>query len=150
MGRIRRSPLAAVLLTALLPLSCFGVNLELSSEPGSLTVVNPGPTALELDPGVAVERWDQDHWTPVSTSLKLVSDCAQLQQPVKCVRLAPGANLHVVSWKGFSCSGQCAGSCRANIYYGPGKFRFIVRTCDGSQKYVSKTFTLPANPPPAF
>ena len=133
-----RSALAWVLPAAAL-LACAGSAEETTvvvrnlSSPGSFEVENRGP-AVDLAWQVTVERHWNGQWTDEVTDLTLIEKCGQPPPPA-CVRLAHAAKLRPVGWNGLTCGSQCAATCRANIYLGPGRFRFVVSSCDGQHKF---------------
>ena len=155
MGRLRRSALETGLAGAFLLAgsalwlageSAPVIQLRTPAPPGSLTIENRGAGAVELARKIAVEMRRGDTWAPVDTEFDAVAECAAPSNAGACVRLAGKSTLRAVAWRGFSCSGQCASICRANLYYGPGTFRFVVSTCDRKKQYRSEPFQMPASP----
>jgi hypothetical protein len=113
------------------------------SRPGSFEVENLGPD-IELAWAVAVHRHLQGEWSDEVTDLTLIQKCGQTP-PAGCVPLAHGAKLRPVRWNGLTCGSQCAATCRANLYLGPGQFRFVVSSCDGKHKFPGPAFEMPAH-----
>jgi hypothetical protein len=111
--------------------------------PGAFELRNDGPSEVSLARQVAVERSSGDRWERVPVPLELIEKCGETSTG-RCVRLAANAVLRPVSWNGYSCAPQCPGSCRANIYLGPGKFRIVAATCDGKHQFTGPAFMLPA------
>lgn len=112
------------------------------SLPGAFEVENPGPD-IELAWAVAVQRHAKGEWSDEVTDLSLIEKCGDTP-PGRCVRLAHGARLRPVRWNGLTCGSQCPAACRANVYLGPGRFRFVVSSCDGKRKFQGPEFELPA------
>jgi len=71
-------------------------------------------------------------------SLKLVASCGQ--QVGACVRIDE-RGLRPVPWTGMSCSAQCNNICDRNVP-SSGRFRFVVTTCDGKQRFEGPVFEL--------
>jgi|HubBroStandDraft_1064217.scaffolds.fasta_scaffold196546_2 hypothetical protein len=128
-----------------LPQSAAALRLELTNETGGLRLVNSGAEPLMIRSAIAVEKEEGHDWVTIATEYRAVAQCGR-QSSVDPVEIAPGATLTIVPWRGFSCSGQCDAVCRANVYYGPGAFRFIVTTLPGGQRSTSPTFLLPPRP----
>src|SRR5271166_2106705 len=103
------------------------------SPPGAFEVTNRGPET-ELAWAVTIQRDLKGEWNDEVTDLTLVEKCGQ-SPPDGCVALPQGAKLRPVSWNGLTCGSQCAATCRANLYLGPGRFRFVVSSCDGKRKF---------------
>lgn len=111
---------------------------------GALTIANAGSGLIAIERTIAVEAGGPGNWAAIVTEMAAVERC---EAPAKTepVVLRAGEKLTVVPWRGFSCSGQCNAVCRANVYYGAGPFRFVVRTAGGS--VTSGPFAMPAEPP---
>lgn len=114
-------------------------------EPGAVVIENHGPS-IALARKVLVERKQGTEWIESPVFFNLVEHCGTAKAPA-CPELASGATLKPVRWNGYTCSGQCPRSCRSNHYAGPGVFRFVVFSCDRSQRFVSQEFALPAQKP---
>jgi hypothetical protein len=153
MADLRRQALSIVLaaLASLaataqaLPQAPPALRLELTKETGGLRLVNSGSEPLMIRSAIAVEKEEGHDWVSIATEYHAVAQCGP-RSAVAPVDIAPGATLTVVPWRGFSCSGQCDAVCRANVYYGPGAFRFIVATLPGGQRFTSPKFLLPPRP----
>src|ERR1700722_11296986 len=91
--------------------------------PGAFEIENLGP-AIELAPAVTIQRDSKGEWKDEVTDLKLAEKCGE-RAPAGCVPLAHGAKLRPLRWNGLTCGSQCAATCRANVYLGPGRFRFV-------------------------
>jgi hypothetical protein len=111
------------------------------SLPGAFEVENLGPD-IELAWAVTVQRHSKSEWSDEVTDLTLIEKCGQTP-PAHCVPLAHGARLRPVRWNGLTCGSQCAATCRANVYLGPGEFRFVVSSCDGKHKFPGPAFEMP-------
>ena len=113
--------------------------------PGAAAIENHGPS-VALARKVLVERKRGTEWIESPVFFNLVEHCGAAKTPV-CPELASGATLKPVRWDGYTCSGQCPRSCRSNHYAGPGVFRFVVFSCDRSQRFTGPEFALPPQPP---
>jgi len=122
------------------------VNMTLSTygPPGMLVIANHGDAEIQLMSAIQIEQKAGDQWRPIDAEFKMVADCADAAKVTKCVRLGSGASIIVVRWTGFSCSGQCNQSCRANTKCPPGTYRFVVTSCADNATYPSDPFVLPA------
>lgn len=129
-------------------LSCAGfaehstVVVRNLSPAGAFEVENQGPD-VELAWAVAVQRYTDGQWTDSVTDLALAETCGQAPES-GCVRLAHSAKIRPERWNGLSCGSQCPAACRANVYLGPGRFRFVVSSCDRQQKFLGSAFEMPA------
>lgn len=85
-------------------------------------------------------QWVRLEHLDLGRGYRLTAQCTQTDA---CFGVAPGAALRPEPWRGFDCSAQCNGTCRANAWLGPGTFRFVVRDCDGKNPLASPPFTLP-------
>ncbi len=124
------------------------LRLEPTARPGGLHIVNSGARPVAIRSAIAVEQQGPTGWVALTTEFNTVTRCmaADAAQPDRPVEIAAGAALDIVPWQGFSCSGQCTLSCRANIYYGAGPFRFVATTIPDRQRVVSPPFGMPAQP----
>jgi hypothetical protein len=162
MGQLRRAPLACVILACAFAL-CFqscqwpeaasssrGLMLVIANGklPGGFRVTNKGEIPLSLDREVTVEIWDKAKWNEIKGIVKLIDGCNP--QPKGCLRLMPGSSFGPLSWTGMSCGAQCGEACRANEYYGPGKFRYVLKDCDGKERWTGPEFELPKVPTDAY
>jgi hypothetical protein len=111
------------------------------SLPGAFEVENRGPD-IELAWAVTLQRQLKGHWSDEVTDLTLSEKCGASPR-AGCVPLLHGAKLAPVRWNGLTCGSQCAATCRANIYLGPGRFRFVVSSCDGKRKFFGAAFEMP-------
>jgi hypothetical protein len=156
MAAFRRQALTGLLL-ALAALSAAAaqdaapLRLELTAQPGGLRIVNPGPAPVTIRAALGVEAQQATGWVAITTEFNAIARCTAADESHKDrpVEIAAGATLDIVPWRGFSCSGQCTLTCRANIYYGAGPFRFVATTIRDGQRVVSPSFTMPAQPHPA-
>jgi len=112
--------------------------------PGSFIVKNIGSKPIRMSSQIRVQVYKNSAWQDVpSTSLSFVIACTA-KSNTKCVEISAGGTIAPIPWTGFSCSVQCDIACRANAYYGPGKFRFVIHACDDKQTYFGSPFDLPA------
>ena len=121
------------------------VRLELTDPPGGLRIINDGAGAVTIQMAIAVQKQEASGWVPIVTEFNAIARCDP-PGPGTTVAIAPATALAVQGWRGFSCSGQCNFTCRANIYYGPGTFRFVVTVLPASDRIASAAFVLPAEP----
>jgi hypothetical protein len=112
------------------------------SLPGAFEVENLGPDT-ELAGAVTIQRDLKGEWSNEVTDLTLVQKCGQTP-PASRVLLPHGVKLRPVPWNGLTCGSQCAATCRANLYLGPGRFRFVVSSCDGKHKFPGPAFEMPS------
>jgi len=112
--------------------------------PGAFEVENLGPD-IDLAWAVSLERETKGAWTAEVTDLTLIEHCGQALPTAGCLRLAHGAKLHPVRWNGLSCGSQCPANCRANVFLGPGRFRFVVSQCDGKRTFPGPAFEMPTH-----
>jgi hypothetical protein len=125
--------------------SAPAVEVRNGSNPGSLELRVNG--MVELDPELIVERQLSDgSFQPVQNldlgSMKLVTSCDQ--RVGMCVRV-DDRGLRPVAWSGMSCSSQCNHSCDKNVRL-HGRYRFVVRSCDGKARFEGPVFELPKTP----
>ncbi len=113
------------------------------SQPGAFEVENTGDD-IALSWAVTIQRQRNGQWSDEVTDLTLIEKCGQTP-PAHCVSLAHGGKLRPVPWNGLTCGSQCPAPCRANLYLGPGRFRFVVSSCDGELKYAGPGFDMPAH-----
>jgi hypothetical protein len=124
------------------------LRLELVNPPGGLRLVNPGSAPATILAMIAVEKQQENRWAPVLTEFCAVARCNgqdRRDMPVQ-VEIAPAVALEVRPWLGFSCFTQCNNVCHANVYYGPGTFRFVVTTVPMGERLVSPAFLPPRQP----
>lgn len=114
------------------------------SAPGSFAVENRG-SDITLARPVIVQREQAGRWTDETTDLALLESCGQAGGA--CLTLPAGAKLNPLPWNGLVCASQCAQGCRANIYLGPGRFRFVLSSCDGRRQFHGPPFDLPPYDP---
>ena len=151
MGKLRCPALAA----GLLLLTCRevppvseaagGVEVRVGERPGELEILNSGKGAVSILSAITIEQRGGAVWKPIATSIQAIQSCPAAGQ--ECQSVPEGARWKIAAWSGFSCAAQCPEPCRANNYYGPGEFRFLVRSCDRRSSWTSGTFRLPAEPP---
>ena len=132
-----------------------GLRLEGGGKPGSLVIVNRSPAPLTIARAIVVERRDGSGWTSMRTEFNAVAACEWANPPARAlppvpartVSIPPARSLHIARWLGYSCSSQCVTSCAANVYLGPGTFRFRVTMLPGGARATSPAFTLPPERP---
>ena len=127
------------------PVSAPAVQVRNGPNPGSLELRVNG--TAELDSELIVERQLGDgSFEPFQNldlgSMKLVTSCDQRVNA--CVRVDE-RGLRPVPWSGMSCSSQCDHSCDKNVRL-HGRFRFVVRSCDGKIRFEGPVFELPKTP----
>ncbi len=116
--------------------------------PGSFSV-HAGSVAATLSTHVDVEREVDGGFVLAGTSdVVLTAACdAKLAtggSAPPCIALAAGETLTPPPWTGMSCASQCNLLCHFNAPVTPGNFRFVVRSCDGKQRFEGPTFTMTA------
>jgi hypothetical protein len=122
------------------PLHQASVVVRNLSLPGEFEVENRGPD-IELAWAVTIQRDLKGEWSNEVTDLTLIGKCGQ-SLPAGCAPLLQGAKIRPVRWNGLTCGSQCAATCRANVYLGPGRFRFVVSSCDGKHKFPGPAFEM--------
>ena len=135
-----------------------GAPSSVPAKPSPIVITNLASGEFQIEAlqpvGVALvatleRRSDDGGWAPIEgldlgKGYRLVETCADTAAP-SCVSLASGKALFPVPWQGFSCSSQCNGTCRANVWEGEGTFRLVVRSCDGATQTTGPAFALPAS-----
>lgn len=123
-----------------------GVVLESTGVTGGLRIVNTSAAPITIARAIEVEAYWGGSWKTQRTEFNAVAICRS-GTTAATVQLSPGQVLTVVPWRGYSCSGQCQGSCRHNIYVGGGDapFRFVVTQIPGGRR-VGPVFTMPRRP----
>jgi hypothetical protein len=125
--------------------SARAVQVRNGPSPGSLELRVNG--TVDLAPELIVERQRADgSFEPLQNldlgSMKLVTSCDQRIN--MCVRVDEHG-LRPVPWSGMSCSSQCNHTCDKNVRL-YGRFRFVVRSCDGETRFEGPVFELPKMP----
>jgi hypothetical protein len=110
--------------------------------PGASSIANPGPD-VALNRRVTVEKHAGANWVATDADVRLIASCDELETATERV-LRSGETLTLKPWNGWTCDGQCAGSCRANVYLGPGEFRFVIVSANGKQRFEGPAFALGA------
>jgi hypothetical protein len=138
------SPNAPSISMAQLSVPASGPAVEVINGPSPGSVEIRANEAVDLAPELMVEWQGADGSFELVQhldlgSMKLVTSC---DQPVgTCVRVDE-RGLRPVPWTGMTCSSQCNGNCDRN-YPLSGRFRFVVATCDGKQRFAGPVFELP-------
>jgi hypothetical protein len=127
------------------PVSVPAVQVRNRPSPGSLKLRLNG--TAELAPELIVERQLGDgSFEPLQNldlgSMRLVTSCDQRINT--CVRVDE-RGVRPVPWSGMSCSSQCNHSCDKNVRL-HGRFRFVVRSCDGELRFEGPVFELTKAP----
>lgn len=155
MGIIRRASVAATVVSSAViatagaaagaQVSRSPLVLTSTSTPGSLRIVNASVATVTITRPISVEELKGTSWVPFPTEFNAVAVC-QPSARTPTVHLPPGATLNVVPWQGGSCLGQCIFGCRANRYFGGGRFRFVVTQIPGGRA-IGPVFTMPPRRP---
>lgn len=110
-----------------------------SSGPFAIVVENHGREAEELSTAVILEKEDGAAWTEAGAAgIRLRDSCAAPAPP--CLTLAPGASVHAPSWTGAIGEAQCA--CDECARALPGRYRFVLETCDHRARVEGEAFDL--------
>jgi hypothetical protein len=120
--------------------------VENGGRPGQFAVANHGSGPVELLRRVTVEHLETGTWVSTEADVSLIASCGEKAETPN-VQLMNGQTLKVAPWNGKTCDGQCSRSCRANIYLGPGEFRFVVWTADRKSRFAGPSFHLPPKSP---
>jgi hypothetical protein len=111
--------------------------------PGAFEVINTADADVDLAWEVGVEQRVGEQWRSIVVEqFELIEQCGEIKQS-PCRKLLAKGVIRPVPWTGYSCSSQCNTACRANVYYGPGQFRFIIRSCSGQEQINGSSFKLP-------
>jgi hypothetical protein len=146
MGELRPGSLSLALASLLILSSCLAaqgapdVQVRNLNAPGAASVTNHGPD-IALSRKVTVEQHVGASWTATDADVRLIAACGDLETKNDHM-LRKGETLILLPWNGWTCGGQCAGSCRANVYLGPGEFRFVVVSASGKQRFAGPAFML--------
>ena len=121
-----------------------GGGLALHGDPDghlvALRLANTGTEPLELAAQVAIEREEAGRWAPVEDVGRVtVRPSCEVEAP-PCTTLAPGVELFPPSWLGTVGDAQCA--CEPCTPVGPGRYRFVVSSCDGARRFTGDPFAL--------
>ncbi|MFW6050399.1 MAG: hypothetical protein ACODAU_04450 [Myxococcota bacterium] len=110
------------------------------AEPGQQVPVvrSRGEEPVRLGRKVTVERHADGSWRDAAT-VALRDDCDD-PVPDGCVALVPGAELHPPPWLGLLGEAQCA--CDGCEPAPEGRYRFVVRSCDGAHEVPGEPFGL--------
>jgi len=108
--------------------------------PGSFSVTN-NDNDIHLLRKVLVEKQQGGTWTATDADVRLIATCDETETGTTRL-LKRGEKLDVKFWNGWSCDGQCPRPCRANVFLGPGTFRFVVRSEDGKKRFEGPPFEL--------
>jgi hypothetical protein len=118
------------------------VLLRLGARPGEVSIINAGTVPVRLRSKIIVEYESDSGWLEALTEMYLGAQC-DAKAAVDSVTIPAGQTLQPLPWEGFSCG--CHRSCRANVYWGDGPFRFRLTGCDGTS-FVSEAFRMPRDP----
>jgi hypothetical protein len=118
-----------------------GVTIRNLGTPGAIVITNRGP-AVGLSRRMGVQKLVQGQWVDVTSDLALTETCGA--PAGECVSLPAGGTLRPKRWTGLGCGSQCPASCRANVYFGPAKIRFVLSICESGEKVYGPPFDLPA------
>ncbi len=108
--------------------------------PGKFRVINGRREPVNLLARVGVEvQGKSGDWrlTPAEAYLAAQSDSAS--RWTTCLTLQPGEELSPPQWGGFDCTNPFTPNCNGNHAVG-GQLRFVVFTCDKSQRFEGLPF----------
>ena len=138
-GVERRSPPAEVC-----PLAREGAAIAVCNvgRAGDFIVKNASAAAVTLSTRVAVEaRVHTEQWNVTTAIVYLVRTCQEFPAETRCISLEPGAAFPAKSWNGFACSGQCGSHrCSHDPFLRAWPVRFVVSSCDGTQRFSGPPF----------
>lgn len=127
-------------------------NLE---KAGHFEVKNSGKT-IKLNSMVVVEKQKDGEWKRLSDFEQVSSSYLDIRLNVgdgitykesRCIKIRKNETIRPAAWTGYSCTAQAFKSCRGNVYLGPGKFRFVLKSCSGKNEYFGDEFELPKYKP---
>lgn len=125
------------------PLATSPVEVRMTgAKPTAFQIVSTGP-AVHLSRDIRIEQDPDSGRYPIGPLIQLVEKCDRVDAGA-CTPLPAGGTLTPVPWTGFDCDSQCPRACRANAYMGPGRFRYVVKSCDAAMQWESAWFDLPA------
>lgn len=148
MGNFRSGSLSMLLASLFLMSACFGaqgkpaVQVTNGNAPGAAVITNRGPD-IALSRTLSVEKHVGATWTATEAAVRLIAACDDTEVGIARV-IRRGETFTLKPWNGWTCGGQCGASCRANVYLGPGEFRFVVKSADGKQRFEGPAFVLGA------
>jgi hypothetical protein len=118
-----------------------GVSIRNLGTPGAVAITNHGP-AVGLSRRIGVQKLVHGQWVDIASDLAVTETCGAPSD--ECVSLPAGGTLRLKRWNGLGCGSQCPASCRANVYFGPAKIRFVVSICGSGEHIYGPPFDLPA------
>ena len=108
----------------------------------SLTVHNGAKSAVSVHSAMMVEQAvSAAKWERLAVQNLLLRSSCDAPKP-EMISIAAGASLTALPWTGRHCASQCAESCRAEVQYPPGQYRYVVKTAQGVE-LTSSGFALP-------
>jgi hypothetical protein len=139
-AKMIRSTLFGLALLALAGAPRAQVAVENLDQPGAVSI-QAVESPVDLAMQATVEKKTATAWVTVARNFSLGEQCPVPEHP-DCIHLNAGATIRPVRWTGFTCSGQCTGHCKKNVYLGPGVFRLTVFSCDRTASFHSAAFHL--------
>lgn len=113
---------------------------------GGPVVVSLGPSfgefvveakaAVDVRTAIEIERLDGGKWEPQVADVLLVDACPKGGKVPTCRKLSAGQIVRPPRYTGYTCSSQCAVDCDKNVQIA-GTVRYVVRSCDGAQRWHS-------------
>ena len=118
------------------------VVLRSLESPGAVEIENKG-SAISLWSQMRLQRFENGEWHEEKGPDLVIFATCEWNRPPGCQPVEHGAKVRPVPWNGLSCGGQCGASCRANVFLGPGQFRFVASSCDQKHRFYGPAFTMP-------
>lgn len=153
MAKLQRHPIAILLLftgaSICLTASALGnkamaetneIVMTVSAD-RALTLRNTSKSPVNVGAKLVIEQATTGtSWDRLDVqNLRLRSRCGE--PVVATVAIPAGASLTALPWTGRHCASQCTESCRAEMQYPAGQYRYVVKTADGVE-LRSPAFTL--------
>ena len=116
--------------------------LEAIGEPASLTI--SAPNTISIESRIVLEQAGPSGWEPQRVQVSALAKCPITSSdapPPQCVDILPNRPLAAVPWQGQLCASQCSTRCR-NDRINVGHYRYVARSCDGTQVFRSNVFII--------
>lgn len=117
------------------------ITLSVSAD-RSLTVRNGSKSAVSVHSAMMIEQAvGAAKWERLAVQNLLLRSRCDAPKP-EMISIASGASMTALPWTGRHCASQCAESCRAEVQYPPGQYRYVVKTAQAVE-LTSGAFALP-------
>jgi hypothetical protein len=113
-------------------------------EPTRALIENRGGRVRSLRRSLTIEQQFEGAWQDAGLNGLSLQPGERGQASQACISVPPGGTIPIGPWDGRTCHGEC----RQSYYMGPGTFRYVVASCDGTERIAGPPFELPTEPPP--